>query len=259
MRPVLWHPASPILNALTFQPDRRILQTPAVLGLEYSDLLMRTADGQTVHGWWLPAPNARGHVLFAHGNGGTIGDRVPLYALLVESGLDVLAFDYRGYGRSTGRPSEFGTALDARAARRALLEQPGVDPERVLYFGNSLGGGVAVELSTRYPPAGLFLMSTFTGLRDAARSVYPYLPARLVPDAYPSLRRVRDLRVPVLIMHGDRDELLPLRHAERLYEAAAEPKRLEVFPGAGHSDLIVTDGGRWTRVVREWTTQVLPA
>ncbi|MEV0295408.1 alpha/beta hydrolase [Nocardia sp. NPDC050710] len=251
------HPAGPILNALTFMPDRQILQTPAILGMAYTDLSIRTSDGETVHGWWMPAPRSIGHILFAHGNAGTIGDRVPIFALLTELGFDVLAFDYRGYGRSTGRPTEHGTYLDARAARQTLLEQPGVDPERVLYLGKSLGGGVMLELCTEHPPAGLMLMSTFTGLRDAARSVYPFLPGPLIPDAYPNLRRIRTLTAPVLIMHGDQDELLPLRHAQRLYAAAPEPKHLEVFRGAGHNDLIAVAGSAWMKLVSEWARGVL--
>ncbi|GAB2667096.1 alpha/beta hydrolase [Nocardia goodfellowii] len=251
------HPAAPILNALTYMRDRRISQTPAVLGLAYQDLSIATADGETVHAWWLPARRSVGHVLFAHGNAGNIGDRVPIYALLTDAGFDVLAFDYRGYGRSTGRPSEHGTYLDARAARQALLDRPGVDPERVVYLGKSLGGGVMLELATEYPPAGLILVSTFTGIRDAARGIYPFVPAPLVPDAYPSLRRIREVRAPVLITHGDRDELLPLQHAERLYEAASEPKQLEVFAGAGHNDLIFSAGARWIDLVSTWAKSVV--
>ncbi|MEU7767876.1 alpha/beta hydrolase [Nocardia sp. NPDC049190] len=246
------HPASPILNALTYLPERAVLQTPALLGMDYTELSPRTTDGETLHAWWIPARGSIGHILFAHGNAGNIGDRLPIFALLTEAGFDVLAFDYRGYGRSTGRPTEHGTYLDARAARQALLARPEVDPSRVLYLGKSLGGGVALELAQEHPPAGLMLMSTFTGIRDAARSVYPFLPAPLVPNAYPSERRIRALRAPVLIMHGDQDELLPLRHAERLYAAAPEPKRLVVFPGAGHNDLIVVGGSAWYELVRDW-------
>ncbi|WP_454198981.1 alpha/beta hydrolase [Nocardia sp. Marseille-Q1738] len=251
------HPASPILNALTYLPERTIVQTPALLGMNYTDLSVTTLDGEVLHAWWIPARESAGHILFAHGNAGNIGDRVPIFALLTEAGFDVLAFDYRGYGRSTGRPTEHGTYLDARAAREALLAQPGVDPDRVLYLGKSLGGGVVLELAQYHPPAGLMLMSTFTGLRDAARSVYPFLPAPLVPNAYPNERRIRELRAPVLIMHGDQDELLPPRHAERLYAAAREPKRLVVFPGAGHNDLITVGGSAWYDLVRHWAGSVV--
>ncbi|MEV6138765.1 alpha/beta hydrolase [Nocardia sp. NPDC051990] len=251
------HPASPILNALTFMPDRQIVQTPSSLAMDYTELCIHTTDGETLQGWWLPAARSIGHVLFAHGNAGNIGDRVPIYAMLTRIGLDVLTFDYRGYGHSTGRPTEHGTYLDAHAARRALLEQPGVDPDRVLYLGKSLGGGVLLELAIEHPPTGLILMSTFTGLRDAARSVYPFLPSPFVPDAYPSLRRIGKLRAPVLIMHGDQDELLPLRHAERLYAAAAEPKRLVVFPGGRHNDLIMSTGVDWADLIRSWAGDLL--
>ncbi|MGQ4617011.1 alpha/beta fold hydrolase [Nocardia sp. R7R-8] len=246
------HPARPILNALTYLPERTVLRTPGVFGMEYTELFLPTSDGETVHAWWMPARDSIGHILFAHGNAGNLGDRVPIFALLTEAGFDVLAFDYRGYGRSTGKPTEHGTYLDAHAARRALLAQPGVDPNRVLYLGKSLGGGVVLELAQHHPPAGVMLMSTFSGLRDAARSVYPFLPAPLVPNAYPNERRIRTLRAPVLIMHGDQDELLPLRHAQRLYAAAPEPRRLVVFPGAGHNDLIVVGGSAWSDLVRDW-------
>ncbi|WP_431958379.1 alpha/beta hydrolase [Nocardia lijiangensis] len=251
------HPAARILNALTYLPDRQILQTPAAVGLDYIDLAPRTEDGETLHAWWLPARRPIGHVLFAHGNAGNLGDRVAIFALLVAAGFDVLAFDYRGYGRSTGRPSEHGTYLDARAAREALLARPEVDPDRVLYLGKSLGGGVLLELAEVHPPAGLVLMSTFTGLRDAAGAIYPFLPRPLIPDAYPSLRRIGSLAAPVLIMHGDRDELLPLRNAERLYAAASEPKRLVVVPGAGHNDVIALLGAEWPAMLRAWATEVL--
>jgi fermentation-respiration switch protein FrsA (DUF1100 family) len=191
-------------------------------------------------------------VLLFHGNGGNIGDRVVHAALLTAVGLDVLLVDYRGYGRSSGRPSEAGTYRDARAARAALLARPDVDPDRVVYLGESLGGAVALELALAHPPAGVVLLSTFTSVRDMARRHYAVLPAALVPDAYPSLRRVRDLRAPLLVIHGDRDDLVPLMYGQELFEAAPEPKQLHLIAGAGHNDLVSLAGEEWARVIAQF-------
>jgi pimeloyl-ACP methyl ester carboxylesterase len=197
---------------------------------------------------------AIGHVLFCHGNGGNISDRAPHAALLATAGLDVLLFDYRGYGRSPGRPDEESTYVDARAARAALLSCDGVDPARVLYLGESLGAAVALELALAHPPAGLILQSPFISVRDIARFHYPYVPRALVPDAYPSLDRIPHLRTPLLVIHGARDPVVPLMHGEELFRAAQEPKRLEVFPDAGHNDL---GGERWAALISNWAAGAL--
>ncbi|MVU83171.1 alpha/beta fold hydrolase [Nocardia sp. ET3-3] len=254
----MWHPANPILNVLTYAPgDRRVVATPEMFGVPYTDMSLTTSDGETVNAWFVRASGEPiGHILFAHGNGGNIGDRSPMLAMLSAVGFDVLVFDYRGYGRSTGRTSEAGTYRDVRAAREALLAQPGVDANRVVYLGKSLGGGVMLELAKTHPPAALLLMSTFTGLRDAAVAVYPFLPKLFVPNAYPSLRRIRQLRCPVLIMHGDHDELLPVRMGRELFAAAPEPKELVIYPGGMHNDLIGFPG--WAQTVAAWAAGVLP-
>ncbi|MFI6869795.1 alpha/beta hydrolase [Nocardia sp. NPDC050406] len=251
------HPARPILNLLTFMPqERRIVMTPAHFGVDYEELRLPTADGETVDAWFVRAHGQPvGHILFAHGNGGNIGDRAPILALLAKAGFDVLIFDYRGYGRSSGRPSEEGTYLDARAARTALLARPGVDANKIVYLGKSLGGAVLLELAIAHPPAALVLISTFTGLRDAATAVYPFLPKLFIPQAYPSLRRIRKLTAPVLIMHGDNDELLPFRMGEELYAAAPEPKKFVAFPGAGHNDVVAQP--EWPVALTAWLTATL--
>ena len=195
-----------------------------------------------------------GHVLFCHGNGGNVGDRAPHASLLAAAGFDVLLFDYHGYGRSRGRPDEATTYADARAARDALLARDGVDPARVLYLGESLGAAVALELALAHPPAGLILQSPFTSVRDIARVHYPYVPRALVPDAYPSLDRIRRLRAPLLVLHGADDRVVPLLHGEAVCDAAPEPKRLEVFPGAAHNDL---PRDRWAAVITDWATEIL--
>ena len=191
----------------------------------------------------------RAHVLLCHGNAGNVGDRVPHAALLCAAGLDVLLFDYRGYGRSSGRASEEGTYDDARAARSALLARPEVNHDRVVYLGESLGGAVALALALEQPPAGLVLMSAFTSIRDMARRHYPIVPPPLVPDAYPSLHRVRDLRAPLLVIHGERDEIVPPLYGEALYDAAPDPKRLHIVEGAGHNDLVTRAGDEWAAAI----------
>jgi uncharacterized protein len=176
--------------------------------------------------------------------------------LLSAAGFDVLLFDYRGYGRSTGRPDEEGTYRDARAARAALLRELGTDSSLVFYLGESLGGAVALELALEFPPRGLVLQSTFTGVRDMARQHYPFIPGVAVPDAYPSLRLIPELQAPLLILHGERDEIVPLSHAQALLEAAPEPKRMRVFPGLGHNDLVPLAGTAYAEAFASWAGEV---
>jgi uncharacterized protein len=163
-----------LLNALLFFPERKLLATPQTT---HEEVAIETEDGERLHAWWIPAAERPiGHVLFCHGNGGNIGDRVLHAGLLHRAGLDVLLFDYRGYGRSTGRASEEGTYRDASAARAALLARREVDAGHVLYVGESLGGAVAIALAHEAPPAGVVLVSTFTSVRDMARRHYPFVP-----------------------------------------------------------------------------------
>ena len=200
------------------------------------------------------APERRGHVLFCHGNGGNLSHRGWALANFHRLRMGVLLFDYRGYGRSSGRPGEDATYADARAARAALLAADGVDPARVLYLGESLGAAVALELALAHPPAGLILQSPFTSIRDIARVHYPFVPRALVPEAYPSLDRIPHLRAPLLVLHGARDPIVPLMHGEELFHAAPEPKRLEVFPAAAHNDL---GGDRWAELIADWAADAL--
>ena len=245
------------MNALLYLPAREVLRTPAAAGLRFADLELRTDDGERLHGWWVSAgPPAIGHVLLCHGNAGNVGDCVPHATLLSAAGFDVLVFDPRGYGRSSGRPGEAGSRCDARAAREALLLQDGVAPARVLYLGESLGAAVALELAIALPPAGLILQSAFTSVRDMARLHYPFVPRALVPDAYPSLRLVRRLRVPLLVLHGARDAVVPLGHAEQLFAAAPDPKRMQVFAERGHGDLLARE---WIEAISAWAGELFRA
>jgi uncharacterized protein len=248
-----------LLNSVLYFPSREIIETPDRAGLHHRDLRLETDDGERLHGWWIGAgTDSLGHLLLCHGNAGNIGDRVLHAALLTAIGFDVLLFDYRGYGRSSGSPSEAGTYRDARAALRFLLEQPRVDRSRVFYLGESLGGAVALNLALERPPAGLVLLSAFTGVRELGRLHYPFVPAALVPDAYPALRRIHELRAPLLVLHGDRDDIVPLSQGRALFEAAPGPKRMHVFPGLGHNDLFPLAGAELAQVIASWVSGLQP-
>jgi fermentation-respiration switch protein FrsA (DUF1100 family) len=205
-----------------------------------------TADGLSLGAWFVPSrvTPARGTVLVLHGNAGNRAARSPLAEALSRRGFSVLLVDYRGFGGNPGRPTERGLALDARAARDYLLSRDDVDPDRLLYFGESLGAAVALELAVAYPPALLALRSPFTSMTEVARLHYPYLPVRwLLADRYPSLTRIEQLDCPVLVIAGTRDQVVPFDQSRALYDAApVTDRRLTVVEGAGHNDRQLLDG-----------------
>jgi fermentation-respiration switch protein FrsA (DUF1100 family) len=241
-------------DSLGYFPDRELYGDPADVGLPFTDLTVPTEDGERLHAWWIPsrAAPARGHVLFFHGNAGNVSHRLDHARALTAAGLDVLLLDYRGYGRSTGRPSEEGLLRDARAARAALVAGGQVDPARLVYMGESLGGAVALRLALEEPPLACVLQSTFTSLRDVGRQHYPAALSALAGNAYPNLERIPRLRAPVLILHGDVDEIVPVSHAQALFEAAPEPRRLRIVPGVGHNDLVQAMGPSYGSEVAAW-------
>jgi fermentation-respiration switch protein FrsA (DUF1100 family) len=245
-----------LMSVLTYFPERDVAETPSAVGLEYEELAIKTTDGERLQGWWVPAPDpALGQIVLFHGNAGNIGNRVEHVSLLVHAGFDVAIFDYRGYGQSTGSPSEGGTYADARAALGAFSEV-GCDPLRAIFLGESLGGAIALRMALESPPRGLILQCAFTSIRDMGRFLYPYIPSIVVPDAYPSLRRIRALRSPLLVIHGDRDAVTPAAHGRALFDAAPGPKRLEIFGGRGHNELLL-DSAHYVDVISDWV-QSLP-
>src|SRR6266540_4280139 len=205
---------------------------------------------------YLPAPPAgtpgRGSreprppaVLVCNGNAGNRSLRAPLAAALARAGLAVLLFDYRGYAANPGRPTEPGLAADARAALAYLAARPDVDPARLVYLGESLGAAVALRLAVERPPAALVLRSPWASLAEVGRHLYPWLPVSpLLADRYDSLGRAGRLAAPLLVVAGDRDRIIPAAHSRRLYDAAPEPKRFVLLPGADHNDLDLLAGPR---------------
>ena len=196
-----------------------------------------------------------GVILHNHGNAGNIGHRVDELALMSEAGFDVLIYDYRGYGQSEGSPTEKGTYADAAAAYGYLTEVKGIAPESILLFGESLGAAVAVQLAASVPAGGLALMGAFTSVVDMARVYYPILPARwLVRYRYDSLSKLPGLKLPVLVMHSEEDDIVPVEMGRRLFEAAKEPKILALLKG-GHNDVFYVDGERIAASLRTFAAK----
>lgn len=216
------------------------LPSPVALGLEgVESVTFATADGVSLGGWFFPVgePGPRGSVIVFNGNAGNRAHRVPLARALGRHGFQVLLTDYRGYGGNPGAPTEAGLASDARAAQAYLSSRPDVDASRIVYFGESLGTAVAIDLATDHPPAALVLRSPFTSMVDIGRYHYRFLPVGwLLRDRYASIDRIRQVRAPLLVIAGERDRIVPIEYSRRLYEAAGEPKAFVPIPGADHND-----------------------
>ena len=242
-----------------FFPGREIDQTPRDVGLPYKDVFFKNSDGVRLNGWWVEKENARGTLLWLHGNGGNIADRVyPLKLFYDFFPLHLFIIDYQGYGRSGGNPSEEGTYQDAEAAL-AYIQRQGIPKEsKLIYYGQSLGAAVAVELAMRRPPDGLILEAPFTSIKDMARVAYPFLPLSfLIRTEYNSLSKIGKIFCPVLILHGDRDEIVPWEQGKALFDAANEPKTFSTLPGAGHNDTYIVGGELYIRELGRFIQAVL--
>jgi hypothetical protein len=258
---VLWLMLRWFEPANVYHPTRSFWAQADVLGRSFEEVWLTARDGVRLHGWFFPAagdsPRRHLAVLHCHGNGGNISHRVEVAGALLETGVNVLLFDYRGYGRSAGSPGEEGTYLDAEAAHAWLVGR-GFAATNVIAFGESLGGAVATELALRAPLAGLVLQSAFTSIPDIGAELFPFLPvrwiARLRYDTHAKLPRIR---VPVLILHSRADTLVSFGHAERNFAVANEPKQLAELAG-DHNDFLEAGRGKLVNAFGAWL-ETLPA
>ena len=241
-------------RSLIYHPAAALDGTPAGLGLPFEDVEVETADGVRIHGWYVPGPR-RAALLYSHGNAGNVSHRLPkLRALHDRLGLSVLIFDYRGYGRSAGVPSEAGTYADARAMR-AWLERRAAGP--VVYLGASLGAAVAVALAAETPPAALVLEAPFASVQAMANATVPGA-GWLFRTRYDSVGAVGRVRAPVLVFHGDADEVVPHRQGRAVFDAAAEPKTFVTIAGGHHNDLLDAGGEAYWRAWAGFLAAHLP-
>ena len=225
-------------------PGRTLTMTPTDARMDYEDVSIETADGVTLHGWFIAGGSPR-VLLFFHGNAGNISHRLDSIRQFRNLGLSVLIIDYRGYGQSEGRTTESGIYRDADAAWRYLTETRGVRPNNVVIFGRSLGGSVAARLAARQHPLALIVESSFSSVPDIAQELYPWLPVRWLSRLSHATRDyVRDVDCPVLVVHSRDDEIIPFHHGQAIFAAAPEPRTLLTLRGS-HNDAYLRDEGSY--------------
>jgi len=228
-----------------------------ISGLPLQEVWFESRDGARLFGWYVESKETPGVLLWCHGNAGNIIHRLENLVELYRLGLSVLIFDYRGYGRSTGTPSEEGLYRDALAAYAYLTEARRVAPERLVLFGRSLGAAVAGDVASRKPVAGLILESPFPSVGAVARAHYFGLPVDwLLSAEFNLVERLRRISVPVLVVHGDRDEVVPIQLGQQVFEAAREPKSFYLVSGADHNDLYVVGGRPYFQRIKRFVVEV---
>jgi fermentation-respiration switch protein FrsA (DUF1100 family) len=235
-----------------FKPVRDVLHTPEELGIEFEDINLETPDNVKINGWFIPAKNAEFTILYCHGNGGNIMHRLDTINIFYELGLNCFIFDYRGYGNSEGFPSEEGTYLDAKTAYDWLVEKRRIRPEKIIFFGRSLGGSIAAYLAGKVTAKALVVESTFTSYVDIGKRFYPYMPVKwFARFRYETISCIKKVNCPVMVIHSQNDELIPFEFGQELFDAAGEPKKFVEIYG-GHNDGFLFSLDIYKRAWADW-------
>jgi len=244
----------PMEEKLIFFPVAAIDRTPRDLGLAFEDVYFTTADGVRLNGWFVPHPQATTTLLWFHGNAGNISHRLENIRLLHDKvGINVFIFDYRGYGRSEGRVSEEGTYKDGEAALKFLRGKQGMDSGQIIFFGRSLGAAVAAELAGRADCLALILETPFASIPEMARVAFPWLPiGHLLRTRYDVIEKVKMVKAPVLVIHGDQDEVVPYEQGRQVFAAAPEPKEFYTIRGAHHNDTFIVGGDAYFAAIKNF-------
>jgi fermentation-respiration switch protein FrsA (DUF1100 family) len=229
-------------------------------GLTVEDVFLTAADGTKLHGWWVPGQEDAPTMLFFHANAGNITHRIDNLLRWQKRGLNTFILDYRGYGRSEGTPHEAGLYQDAEAAYAYVCETRGIAPQQVVLFGRSLGGAIALYVASIQPAAGVIVESTFTSLQDLSALFFPGMDASLFQGQYESLSRTKNLTMPLLVVHGTRDDLVPVDQGKRLFEAhpgrIGKQKQLYLIEDAGHNDTYYVGGEKYFETLERFIRQV---
>lgn len=246
------------MKGMIFFPEPLISITPRNAGLAFEDIYFTTSDGVRLNGWLVPTAGAAITMLWFHGNAGNLSDRVDQLRLIHDRlRVNVFMIDYREYGRSEGEVSEEGTYLDAQAALDYLRMRPDMKGQKIVYYGQSLGAAVAVELARNATPNGLILEAPFLSVQAMAKAAMPYLPiGALMTTKYDSRSKIADIHAPLLILHGNQDEIVPYEQGKRLFAAAHEPKSFYTIPGSHHNDTYAVGGEAYFHAIRDFLASV---
>jgi fermentation-respiration switch protein FrsA (DUF1100 family) len=221
-----------------YYPFRNIELTPKDMGLDYGDVSFITKDKVQISGWYIPSEKSRAVFLFAHGNGGNISHRLEKIKMFHKLGIDTFIFDYRGFGKSKGRPSEKGLYLDAEAAYEYLTREKKVLPGRIVGYGESLGGAVIIDLAGKHEVGGIIIENGFTSVPDMARKIVPFMPDFFFKSRFDSLSKVKKINVSKLMYHSRDDEVVPFEQGRKVFDNAPGPKEFIELKG-GHNEAFV--------------------
>lgn len=237
-----------------FFPAKTLDATPQIVNLGFEDIDLKTSDGVDIHGWFIPHGGKK-TVLFFHGNGGNISHRLEKILFLRSADSNIFIIDYRGYGKSKGRPTEKGIYADAQASYDYLVDEKGTDPKDIIVYGESLGCAVAIDLASKNKVGGLILEGSFSSGRDMAKTLYPYLPISLFFTKFNSKEKIGKVNAPIIFIHSPSDEIVPFELAQKLFDSANEPKKLIKIRG-GHNTAFIDSQEVYTESIKSFIESI---
>lgn len=244
---------------LIYYPAAEVDVTPKALGLPFEEVLIDVEPGVKIHGWFIRAAKEPrvATVLFSHGNAGNIADRLDRVLRWREVGADFLLYDYRGYGKSTGSPDEEGTYRDGRAAYDYLVKDRHLDPARLILMGESLGCAISIQLAIERKAAGLVIEAPFGSIAQMANAIYPFLPlGSFIRTRYENVKKIPQLKMPLFVVQGTKDEVIPVAQGKMVFDAAPQPKQYLAIAGAHHNDVYVIGGEGYRSTLADFISRV---
>ena len=244
-----------IENKNIYFPAKEIESLPSLMDIPFEDVYIKTDDGIKINGWFMPYKEANYTLLFFHGNAGNIGHRLEKLNILRELGVNIFIIDYRGYGKSEGRPSEKGFYLDAQAAYRYLVESREIVPQQIILYAESLGTAIAIDLASKLKVRALIIEGAFSNGKDMAKRIYPFIPNFLFSNMYDSTAKIKNIEAPKLFLHTQDDEVVPWELAKKLYSLACEPKEFIALTG-GHNQAFLDSQEKYQSAISYFLSQL---